>query len=188
MLVVFTLVCTRPYTHSVGMELYQQITMHTATHTHTHTHTHTNVRTCTLKSVLFVCALHSISLHTVAVECGNMTLAAFVWTSEKPREPSSLRAYIGLFDLNQWYHAQMPVKVSWKKKGPGEHLPLLGCEYFAFFSILDGHSSIRGEKIQSVLVSYAMLPLYCTISPQHCSTHFQHCCVSCGQYGFCGDW
>ena len=105
--------------------------------------------------------LYLLCSHPTVVNCGNSTLAAFGWTAQKPDDPSSLRSYVGLFDLNQWYHSQMPLKVFWKKKGPGARIPLLGCEFFAFFSLVDNHGCIRGNRAQTILVSRGLLQYRC---------------------------
>ena len=82
-----------------------------------------------------------------------MTLAAFVWTTRCPGDPASLRAYVALFDLNQWYHSQMLSKVVWRtKKGPGESSPLLGCGYFAFFALVGKDGRLGHQEVSALLV------------------------------------
>ena len=51
----------------------------------------------------------------------DMSVSVFVWVCGPP----SQRDYIiGLFDINQWYHAQMPNAVRWRRSG--EHT---GCVF-----------------------------------------------------------
>ena len=73
----------------------QQTHKHTRTYTraraHTHTHTHSH-------------AGHEIDLST----------AVFVWSTG---DVNSADIFIGLFDVNQWYQAQMPNVVRWKRSG-----------------------------------------------------------------------
>eukprot|EP00731_Ephydatia_muelleri_P015547 Em0008g1267a len=77
----------------------------------------------------------------------DLTLASFVWSS---CEGDSTHYFLGLFDLNQWYHAQMPRGVRWRQVG--KHSGVLGCSYFAFF-VLD--SALNGQLLQDGQVSSA---------------------------------
>lgn len=64
-----------------------------------------------------------------------------------------MRAYVALFDLNQWYHSQMLSKVVWRtKKGPGERSPLLGCGYFAFFALVGRDGRLGHQEVSAVMV------------------------------------
>ena len=87
------------------------------------------------------------------VLCEDMTLTVFVWTTQCLGDPTSLRAYVALFDLNQWYHSQMLSKVVWRtKKGPGERSPLLGCGYFAFFALVGRDGRLGHQEVSAVMV------------------------------------
>ena len=85
--------------------------------------------------------------------CEDTTLMAFVWKTEKANDPSSLRSFVGLFDLNQWYHAQMPQKLHMKRKGPVTRSQIFGYEYFAFFSLVDKGGVLYDNPGDLLLVS-----------------------------------
>lgn len=74
----------------------------------------------------------------------DQTLAAFIWSSLDQEVP---RYFLAVFDINQWYHAQMPRGLQWKRSG--RHAGVLGCSYFAFFSL--NHCLGPGGAGKSVL-------------------------------------
>ena len=93
-----------------------------------------------------------------------MTLTAFVWTTQYPGDPTSLRAYVALFDLNQWYHSQMLSKVVWRtRKGPGERSPLLGCGYFAFFALVGKDRRLGHQEVSALLVCVCVCVCVCIV-------------------------
>ena len=40
----------------------------------------------------------------------DQTISVFVWSSDG-------ECFLGLFDINQWYQAQMPNVIHWKRSG-----------------------------------------------------------------------
>ena len=108
-----------------------------------------------------------------------MTLTAFVWTTQYPGDPTSLRAYVALFDLNQWYHSQMLSKVVWRtRKGPGERSPLLGCGYFAFFALVGKDGRLGHQEVSALLVCVCVcVCVYCVCVCVVCACTHAHMCV-----------
>ena len=46
----------------------------------------------------------------------DITIAVFIWCTEVNSYP---KYFVALFDINQWYQAQMPNTVKWKRKDHG---------------------------------------------------------------------
>ena len=80
--------------------------------------------TCGDVEILSCCSSHEIQDKFLVVKLSNndqccifpgaghldQTVSVFVWVSGREH-------YVGLFDINQWYQAQMPNTIHWKRSG-----------------------------------------------------------------------
>jgi hypothetical protein len=83
--------------------------------------------------------------HDETVPRSDLTVAVFVWGCGD----SAHRDYIvGLFDLNQYYHSQVPKMLQWRMSG--KRAGVLGCSYFTFYSL---KSLLEGNTLLDAAVS-----------------------------------
>ena len=68
----------------------------------------------------------------------DLTILIFVWESQSADEGK--KYHVGVFDLNRWYHAQMPRNIRWEKATAmmsmvaGQQPPKV-CSFLAFHSL-----------------------------------------------------
>ncbi|XP_014661686.1 PREDICTED: protein ELYS-like [Priapulus caudatus] len=83
----------------------------------------------------------------------DLSLCAFVWETQPSHPTSQSQFVLGIFDMNRWYHAQMPTSLR-----PGSS----DCSYFAFFSISSAVDDVSSEVMLNVHIPPSSLAsVYC---------------------------
>ncbi|KAK3603515.1 hypothetical protein CHS0354_030374 [Potamilus streckersoni] len=89
----------------------------------------------------------------------DLSLCLFVWEAFEGGAHGKLTHHMAIFDMNRWYHAQMPSSV----RHPGG--PIDTCPYFAYFSLDSTLERAAKDKLLTVYVGMKSLRKYIDKSP-----------------------
>ncbi|KAL3861435.1 hypothetical protein ACJMK2_007469 [Sinanodonta woodiana] len=89
----------------------------------------------------------------------DLSLCLFVWEASEGGAHAKLTNHMAIFDMNRWYHAQMPSSV----RHPGG--PIDTCPYFAYFSLDSTLEKAANDKLLTVFVGMKSLRKYIDKSP-----------------------
>ncbi|CAI8030968.1 Protein ELYS [Geodia barretti] len=93
--------------------------------------------------------------HDPAFHGPDLTVAMFVWGCGDPAHRDYI---IGVFDLNQYYHSQVPRMLHWRTSG--QQSGVLGCSYFSFYSLkpMTTNNTILDVAVMDVAPFLSSLP------------------------------
>ena len=62
---------------------------------------------------LCICLCSCVALNFLLPGCQgpDLSLCAFVWEAQDSRPGGSTEVFLSIFDMNRWYHAQMPARI-----------------------------------------------------------------------------
>lgn len=110
----------------------------------------------------------------------DLTLAVCVWEAPAHDQHSRPTCYLGIFDINCWYHAQMPPSIRDAMFGSKDPT----CPFFAFFSLIDVLDVASPDGIVDIFVDASTVSSFVSISgstlEQHlwpASLKFDTCCL-----------
>lgn len=65
--------------------------------------------------LLCICLCSRVALNFLWLGCQgpDLSLCAFVWEAQDSRPGGSTEVFLSIFDMNRWYHAQMPARIKW---------------------------------------------------------------------------
>ncbi|XP_013391825.1 protein ELYS-like [Lingula anatina] len=84
----------------------------------------------------------------------DLSLCLFAWEVTSSADPSKTTCYLGLFDMNRWYHAQMPVAVRYSSAHPNL------CAFFGMFSLDNVVKVTEPDDILAVHVDWDTVTRY----------------------------
>ncbi|KAK7496763.1 hypothetical protein BaRGS_00011972, partial [Batillaria attramentaria] len=97
----------------------------------------------------------------------DLSLCAFVWEAQDSRTNGATDIFLAIFDMNRWYHAQMPSRV--------KCIGVMGqecCPYFAVYQLTDILQQDGCSFLQDVRVKPGSLLRFVNTSPMPPEQHF----------------
>ncbi|XP_076472311.1 uncharacterized protein LOC143301802 [Babylonia areolata] len=97
----------------------------------------------------------------------DLSLCAFVWEAQDSRPGNSSQVFLAVFDMNRWYHAQMPSRIKCVNAG-GQEM----CPFLAVYRMNDAVYKEGCETVVDIQIKPGSLLRFVSDSPMPPEQHF----------------